>query len=36
MKGVLFKMGPAAGLEDRSRLAEVGIKWNLSRETMTK
>lgn len=32
MKGQLFKMGEEVDLNDRSRLAEIGIKWNLSHE----
>jgi predicted aldo/keto reductase-like oxidoreductase len=35
MKGELFKMGDAVGLKDRSKLAEIGIKWNLSHEAVT-
>ena len=35
MKGELFKMGAAVGLTDRSRLAEIGIKWNLSHHAVT-
>ena len=32
MKGVLFKMADEVQLSDRSRLAAVGIKWNLAHE----
>ena len=35
MKGALFRMGKEVGLTDRSRLAEVGIKWNLSHAAVT-
>jgi len=35
MKGELFKMGDAVGLKDRRKLAEIGIKWNLSHEAVT-
>ena len=35
MKGALFKMGKEVGLTDRSRLAEIGIKWNLSHAAVT-
>jgi predicted aldo/keto reductase-like oxidoreductase len=35
MKGQLFKMGRECGLTDRSRLAEIGIKWNLSHPAVT-
>ena len=35
MKGELFRMGKEVGLTDRSRLAEVGIKWNLSHDAVT-
>ncbi len=32
MKGALFQMGAEVGITDRSQLAAVGIKWNLSHE----
>ena len=32
MKGALFQMGAQVGITDRSRLAAIGIKWNLSHE----
>lgn len=35
MKGELFKMGEEVGLKDRRKLAEIGIKWNLSHEAVT-
>jgi aryl-alcohol dehydrogenase-like predicted oxidoreductase len=35
MKGQLFKMGSECGLTNRSRLAEIGIKWNLSHPGVT-
>ena len=35
MKGQLFKMGRECGLTDRSRVAEIGIKWNLSHPAVT-
>ena len=35
MKGELFRMGNEVGLTDRNRLAEIGIKWNLSHEEVT-
>jgi len=35
MKGQLFKMGEEVGWTERSRLAEVGIKWNLSHAAVT-
>jgi predicted aldo/keto reductase-like oxidoreductase len=35
MKGELFRMGKEVGLTDRSRLAEIGIKWNLSHAAVT-
>ena len=35
MKGELFKMGDEVGFKDRGRLAEIGIKWNLSNEEVT-
>lgn len=35
MKGELFRMGKEVGLTDRSHLAEIGIKWNLSHEAVT-
>jgi aryl-alcohol dehydrogenase-like predicted oxidoreductase len=35
MKGELFRMGKEVGLTDRSRLAQVGIKWNLSQDAVT-
>jgi predicted aldo/keto reductase-like oxidoreductase len=35
MKGELFKMGDEVGLTDRRKLAEIGIKWNLSHEAVT-
>jgi predicted aldo/keto reductase-like oxidoreductase len=30
MKGALFKMGDEVGFTDRRKLAQIGIKWNLS------
>ena len=35
MKGQLFKMGVECGFTDRSRLAAIGIKWNLSHPAVT-
>jgi aryl-alcohol dehydrogenase-like predicted oxidoreductase len=35
MKGQLFRMGKEVGLTERSRLAQVGIKWNLSHDAVT-
>jgi predicted aldo/keto reductase-like oxidoreductase len=35
MKGALFQMGEEVGVTDRSRLAAIGIKWNLSHEKVT-
>jgi predicted aldo/keto reductase-like oxidoreductase len=35
MKGQLFRMGKEVGLTERSRLAEVGLKWNLSHDAVT-
>ena len=35
MKGQLFKMGDEVGLTDRSHLAAIGIKWNLSHQEVT-
>ena len=35
MKGALFQMGAEAGITDRSQLAAIGIKWNLSHEPVT-
>jgi len=35
MKGELFRMGEEVGLANRSRLAEVGLKWNLSHDAVT-
>ncbi len=35
MKGELFRMGEEVGLANRSRLAEAGIKWNLSHDAVT-
>jgi predicted aldo/keto reductase-like oxidoreductase len=35
MKGALFQMGAEVGVADRSKLAAVGIKWNLSHEEVT-
>lgn len=35
MKGALFQMGAEVGILDRSRLAAIGIKWNLSHEEVT-
>ena len=35
MKGALFQMGAQVGITDRSRLAAIGIKWNLSHEEVT-
>jgi predicted aldo/keto reductase-like oxidoreductase len=35
MKGELFKMGAEVGLEDRSQLANIALKWNLSHEEVT-
>lgn len=32
LKGALFQMGDEVGLTDRSQLAAIGIKWNLSHE----
>jgi aryl-alcohol dehydrogenase-like predicted oxidoreductase len=35
MKGALFRMGDEVGLMDRNRLAQIALKWNLSREEVT-
>jgi predicted aldo/keto reductase-like oxidoreductase len=35
MKGALFQMGAEVGIADRSQLAAIGIKWNLSHEEVT-
>ncbi|MBM4338752.1 MAG: aldo/keto reductase [Deltaproteobacteria bacterium] len=35
MKGELFKMGEEVGLTDRTRLANIALKWNLSFEEVT-
>jgi len=35
MKGALFQMGAEVGVTDRSQLAAIGIKWNLSHEEVT-
>lgn len=35
MKGELFKMGDEVGLRDRSTLARIGLKWNLSNQDVT-
>jgi aryl-alcohol dehydrogenase-like predicted oxidoreductase len=35
MKGALFQMGAEVGVADRSRLAAIGIKWNLSHKEVT-
>jgi predicted aldo/keto reductase-like oxidoreductase len=35
MKGALFQMGAEVGITDRSQLAAIGIKWNLSHEEVT-
>jgi predicted aldo/keto reductase-like oxidoreductase len=35
MKGALFHMGAEVGITDRSQLAAIGIKWNLSHEAVT-
>jgi len=35
MKGELFKMANECGFTDRNRLAEIGIKWNLSHPAVT-
>jgi aryl-alcohol dehydrogenase-like predicted oxidoreductase len=35
MKGALFQMGAEVGATDRSQLASIGIKWNLSHEEVT-
>jgi len=35
MKGQLFEMGNECDITDRSRLAEIGIKWNLSHPAVT-
>ncbi len=35
MKGELFKMGDEVGFKDRSELAKIGLKWNLSHEEVT-
>ncbi len=32
MKGALFRMGDEVGFADRRKLAQIGIKWNLSHE----
>lgn len=35
MKGELFKMGIEVGINDRGRLANIALKWNLSHEEVT-
>lgn len=35
MKGALFQMGAEVGITDRSQLAAIGIKWNLSHEQVS-
>jgi len=35
MKGELFKMGDEVDLRDRSKLARIALKWNLSNEEVT-
>jgi predicted aldo/keto reductase-like oxidoreductase len=35
MKGELFTMGDEVGFTDRAKLAQIGIKWNLSHEEVT-
>ena len=35
MKGALFQMGEEVGITDRSQLAAIGIKWNLSHAEVT-
>ena len=35
MKGQLFKMADEIGFSDRSRLAQIALKWNLSHEAVT-
>lgn len=35
MKGALFEMGKEVGLTDRTRLARIGIKWNLLHPAVT-
>ncbi|MBD3306677.1 aldo/keto reductase [candidate division KSB3 bacterium] len=35
MKGELFKMGDEVGVTDRTKLAQIAIKWNLSHEAVT-
>jgi len=35
MKGALFKMGDEVGLKDRTQLANIALKWNLSHEEVT-
>jgi predicted aldo/keto reductase-like oxidoreductase len=35
MKGELFKMGEQIGLRDRSQLANIALKWNLSHKEVT-
>jgi predicted aldo/keto reductase-like oxidoreductase len=35
MKGALFQMGAEVGIADRSKLAVIGIKWNLSHKEVT-
>ena len=35
MKGELFRMGEEAGVRDRVKLAEIGMKWNLSHDEVT-
>jgi aryl-alcohol dehydrogenase-like predicted oxidoreductase len=35
MKGELFHMGDEVGLDDRGRLAQVALKWNLGQEGVT-
>ena len=35
MKGQLFHMADEIGFSDRSKLAQIALKWNLSREAVT-
>ena len=35
MKGELFRMGDEVGFKDRSKLAQIALKWNLSNEEVT-
>jgi predicted aldo/keto reductase-like oxidoreductase len=35
MKGALFKMGEEVGIMDRSKLAVIGLNWNLSHKEVT-